>query len=828
VANLYDLIVRLSGDGTKLREDIDKDIAKMDELDAAIEDKNMTVNVDATAAEEKLLSIADLRDSISDKSFSMTANATEAEDALYALQLQIDALTADTMTITADSAEANQALDDLKVKADEFRSLAVHTWITKASKTTTLADLDKLIAKGEEFRLALAAIPAHLLDSEAQTQMNELLAKYDAFHDKTVVVTVDEVGAGGTGGSAGGGVVGGAGGAANKKGSPLLPTILAASPLAGPVGAATMGGAGGLLSALAPGLAGGAGFGVVAAANLKPVLTAMTALTAAQNQYNAAVTNAQRLTAIKAEQAALAGLDGEQKKALLAAEAFKVAWKGFAKQFEPAVLTVFTNALTGIQQLFKSIAPAIKGFASALITLQQEGSKALTSPFWKSFFSYLGGQAKTSTLAFGQGLGNLSKGFAALLMAFNPVAKQIDVGWTNMTASFAKWAQQVGKTKGFTSFLHDIQVDGPIVLSVIEQLVLVINNLLRGAEPLGRILLEIIDYVLKLTNNLLNAHKWLRTFAGDIFFAIGAFKLLSLAYGGIKTALVALPAILEGVATAFRLVGIAIDAVGGPWGLLALAVAATVVLMITHWNTIKKWWADFVTWISHAWNVILIPFFKGWGPSIMLALAPFIKIPGELWKYWKQLSMWFGEMWVKVLLPFFKKWGPDILLVLAPFIGLPLVLYQHWSQISKWFGAIWGGVLRMLNADLKQIIIAFTQMWADITKLFGGWIKDAEGFGASIINGLSNGIMNAINTTKAGLATAWGDVTSLFTGGQLAVSQKTAAMVHSAQATVNHYHTVSGSIQHTGTVKSDGLTHKAVQQVNHALNTQLNRKTGGR
>lgn len=703
VANVWDLIVRLAGDGSKLRDDIDQDIGKIEELLAAIKDKDLTVKVDALQADEALdgikVKVSDLRDA--------------------------------AMAITADDVQANLKLDELKLKADELKDL---TMMVNIDDQTTKDDLTLLSAKAEELRLALLAIPVHLLDSEAQLQLDELQAKLDGVHDKTVVVDVVETQNGKV--VAPGGAAGGAG--------TLAGALMTTAPILAPVGGAAIGGIGGLASAVAPGMAGMTGFGALATTEIAPVISAMTQLKAAQLQYNNAVTNAQKLQALKAEQSALANLDAEQRKALVTVEQFVGEWDQYRKQFEPQIVTAFTDALQLLMSFMKSLAPAIKGFATAFITLEQDASKALTSPFWKSFFGYLGGEAKQSTMAFGIGLGNLAKGFAGLLMAFNPLAQTMDRGWISMTASFARWAAHLGATQGFKNFLNDVNKDGPLTLNLIGQLIVLVNNLLRGLEPIGRVMLEVILQLVKWTNELMHAVPWVRQLAGAILIFIGVFKLLGPLVGS-----------------------------GGPWGLLLTAIIVGVIELIAHWNQITHWWSTFVRWIGHLWDGILVPFFKKWGVAALAALAPFI--------------------------------------------GLPALIYQHWNQISAWFGKLWEGVLRVLSMDLKTIIHSFIALWTEISRLFTGWVKQAEGFGASIVGGIVSGIENAFNSAKQGLMAAWHDVTSLFTGGpSLSVSSGTAAMVHGSTSTIN--------VIHSGSVKVDGLTPKAVQQVNQHLYNSAMRK----
>lgn len=426
--NIYDLIVRLSGDGQSLRDDIEKDKLKVQELfDKFLEEHS--IDLSTATATEKIDHLQQKLKYVKDAHASLRIDDIQAKMAVEEIIADMDRIRDEHANIMLTDEEASAKLDDLLIKLREFHD-----------KTITL----------------------RVNDAEA-------VAKLDALDRRTKAVAQD---AGGGGAGAG------------------IGALLSLLPIAGPVSAAGTGGLMGLLSAAAPGMAGGTGFAAIATTTLKPVFSALSAIKTAEQQYqallkNPAATNAQKLQALAQIKAATAGLNQEQVKALHSAQAFGSWWTNFAKQFQGSVVNVFTGFLTMIKNMMTDLAPAIKGFASGFSTLEKDASHALQSPFWKSFFSWLGAHARQSTISFGEAIGNLGKGFAALLQAFSPVATNMDKGLVTLTKRFADWASHLSATQGFKSFLNDVQHDGPLVLKIIGQLAVLANNLLRAWNRLG-------------------------------------------------------------------------------------------------------------------------------------------------------------------------------------------------------------------------------------------------------------------------------------------------------------------------------------------------------
>ena len=800
MASVYDLIVRLAGDGKSLRDDIEKDKAKIDELFAKIDEKH-SIDLSTATAEERIDLLEQKLEAVKDAHAKLEIDDIQAAMAIEKIKAELEALKDDKVTISIEDEEAKLKLDGLKSRLDLFHD-----------KTISLK----------------------VNDAEAN-------AKLDALGAKIAALSTESKAAGAAAGEKG----------AFSWGSLILSLLPAVSPLS----ADLAGGAGGLASALAPGLAGGLGFGAVGMTTLTPVFSDLSKYdqakaTAQATLNNPAATNAQKLAALQQEQAALNGLDQEQLKAFHDTQQFASEWKSFSEQFQKPVLTAYTNTLKLIMQLMNSLAPAIKGFGNGLIQLQQDASRALGAPFWKSFFSYLGANAKASIVSFGEAAGNLAKGLAGLLMAFQPLAKSMETGLVNMTKGFANWATHLSATKGFQQFLDYVKQTGPQVLSLIGSLAQIIVSLLKAMAPMGAVILTMVTDTAKWLSEILKANPLLTTLIALVIEGIGVFKLLKFGIGAITSGFEAvtkivtstisvvtkIPELFGMVTKAFSAVGAAIDLIGGPWTLLIAAIVAGVILIVTHWKQISteavKIWTAIVKWLETVGKEITAGFTKTWD-HIVKWLAG----------VWKSITEAMTTAWTDIV-GFFRKYGLDILAALTGPVGaLVIYLATHWKQVVSDAKNIWGefvswitnlgneayqwgaNIINHIAAGISSAIGAVRSAVSNVASAIGNFLgfhsPTEEGPGAEADQWMPN-LMNMLTSgVKAGTPQLQAALNAAMA---LPVSGGVASMFFGGNHTLQVVHTGGATVTHQGNVTVGGLTPKAIEQVNQHLYIQTRRR----
>lgn len=151
---------------------------------------------------------------------------------------------------------------------------------------------------------------------------------------------------------------------------------------------------------------------------------------------------------------------------------------------------------TGLTQLmdemprFKRI---VDSYSKALGQLAEEGGDALTDPFWRDYFDFIGDEADDSMVRMGRAVGNFVEGFAALHEAFFPLQRDMEKGVLGWSRAFSKWAKNVDDTERFQDFLDYVERVGPKAMDVVEAVADALLAVAEAAAPIGEATLPVIE-----------------------------------------------------------------------------------------------------------------------------------------------------------------------------------------------------------------------------------------------------------------------------------------------------------------------------------------------
>lgn len=264
----------------------------------------------------------------------------------------------------------------------------------------------------------------------------------------------------------------------------------------------------------------------------------------------------------------------------------------------------------GIEAGLKAMAPLvgpftafIAGLAKVMGDLFEQAGKALTSPFWVQFFSYVSQTAGPTLAIMAHVIGSLITGFAGLMQAFAPVVTQMGGGIARLAGDFARFGAGAGSNSGFQGFLRYLERTGPLVVSTIGHLATAIGHIVTALAPLGPPILIGI-----------------RGFA-DIVNAIPTPVLTAIAAGviaivaGLK-AWAIVQAILNGLVLIW-------DTLTSPWLILMAGAAVTILAVVAAvaalgfgiyelvkhwtavWNAIKATVEAVYNWVRDHWPLLL-------------------------------------------------------------------------------------------------------------------------------------------------------------------------------------------------------------------------------
>lgn len=189
--------------------------------------------------------------------------------------------------------------------------------------------------------------------------------------------------------------------------------------------------------------------------------------------------------------------------------------------------------LPGVETGIKALLPLmpqlttfVGGMARAMGDMAAQAGRALTSPYWQQFFGFIQSEAAPSLRIFGQVLGNLATGFAGVLEAFRPVWDQMGRGILDLTAGFAAFGQTAGTNGPFQQFLAYVQAEGPVVASLIGNLVTMFVRLGEALGPLGGEVLGLVTVLVQLFNAI--PQSWLNWLVPGLVLLYDTVKLIQL------------------------------------------------------------------------------------------------------------------------------------------------------------------------------------------------------------------------------------------------------------------------------------------------------------
>lgn len=156
--------------------------------------------------------------------------------------------------------------------------------------------------------------------------------------------------------------------------------------------------------------------------------------------------------------------------------------------------------LPGFQQAIQMLLPYLPGvatfigkIAAELGSLAVRAAAALQGPVWQRFFSFIDDQAVPTMETWAKITGNTVDGLLSLYLALTPFDGQVGKGLVGLSEDFAKWADQLGKSKGYKEFLEYVRANGPEVVDFLGSLGKLAFHLLEAMAPVGAVAMKMLD-----------------------------------------------------------------------------------------------------------------------------------------------------------------------------------------------------------------------------------------------------------------------------------------------------------------------------------------------
>ncbi len=350
--------------------------------------------------------------------------------------------------------------------------------------------------------------------------------------------------------------------------------------------------------------------------------------------------------------------------------------------------------------------------ASAMGHLFLEASKALTSPFWRDFGTFISSKAAPVLETFAKIIGNLAIGFFGLVKAFFPVTTSIGDGLLGMSRSFAKFGEAAGNPDSpFQKFIRYVQETGPTVVATFGHIFGAITALVEGLAPYGAKVLGFIKVIAKLLQDLGPG------VIGPVVETIGGFFLIFQGFKGVTN----LTEKLSGALKFLRLE--ALLPILGAVGPVIVIVAAAGLIFYELYKHVKVV-HDFV-------DTYLLPVFRKVADYFTTTVLPILKKVGE--EALKGIQDGIGHVAAAI-----KENKPELETLAGIFIAFVNFVVEKVIPLL-------GPLLRVAFEGLGLIIATFVTGAGTIVDVFSAIAEAAQGNWDKVLEYWTKGIHSVIS-----------------------------------------------------------------------------------
>lgn len=339
-----------------------------------------------------------------------------------------------------------------------------------------------------------------------------------------------------------------------------------------------------------------------------------------------------------------------------------------------------------------------KALQSGQITVDQLNDRFIKLNGGVNGFAQL---AKKNSEGIGTSFANLKN---AVVKNLANMLSAIDNGFKQ--AGFGSIAQVLDNMKG--SINSAFQVIGPVVTNatvVILNFVKVVGGALKSAFS-NDIFRTAVVGILGFVGAVMAAHKVISIFTTLRSAIVGLSVIakagnLAMAFSEAMSTLAKTSKIAGGAMKAFSAV-----ASLGPWGIIAVAIAAVVAALtyfFTQTKTGRTLWQSFTTWLSGAWQSLVGVATTVWNAigNAINAVVNFIK------PYWQALVTFFTGIWTSIVAGVTPIWQG----LVNVFNSIINTIVAVWQALAPIIVPIVAGVVAIIGATLITIVTVFQTVW---------------------------------------------------------------------------------------------------------------------
>ncbi|WP_147302188.1 hypothetical protein [Jeotgalicoccus halotolerans] len=458
--------------------------------------------------------------------------------------------------------------------------------------------------------------------------------------------------------------------------------------------------------------------------------------------------------------------------------------------------TVFDSVINGLGQFGKGLVdmvnagmPLIENVAGAFEDMGTKfadwSARMAENDGFKAFTDYVNENMPKISSIFGDAF----HGIIDLFAAFGENSSLVLDGLVDMMERFREWSATIKESDGFQKFIDYIQTNGPTVVGLIGNIVMMVVNFAVAMAPIAQVVLEVVNAIIAWTAELFKTNPIVAQVIGVITTLAGIFMMLVptilvvtkvlLPFIGMLIRLFTQSALVKG---AISLLGAALSFLGGPVSIVIAAITALVAIFVMayqelEWfrNIVNTAWTFISTFIQERVALIIETFnqFREQGQGIFEALwNTIVTIISE------GLAQTYNSIiqWVTSVIAAIVAWGiqltSTVTSALTQFaLTIAMKLIEAKNNFVTWiastiasivaFGAsIISSIISTMTSFVSSIISGTASALSAIVSFIASGISSIVSFGASIVSTIISAMASFVSSIISGTVSALSAISS--------------------------------------------------------------------
>ena len=380
-------------------------------------------------------------------------------------------------------------------------------------------------------------------------------------------------------------------------------------------------------------------------------------------------------------------------------------------------------------------------------------------------------------------------GIIDLFAAFGENSSLVLDGLVDMMERFREWSATIKESDGFQKFVDYIQTNGPTVVSLIGNIVMMVVNFAVAMAPIAQVVLEVVNAIIAWTAELFKTNPIVAQVIGIITTLAGIFMMLVPTILVVTKVLVPFIGMLIRIFTqsalvkgAIALLGSAFTLLSGPVGIIIAAIGMLAIALVAAYNEIEWFrnivntaWTFISTFIQERVALIIETFnsFREQGQGIFEALwNTIVTIISEgLTQTYNSIIQWVASVIATIV-----AWGMQLVSTVTSALtqfalSIAMKLVEAKNNFVTWiastiasivaFGAsIISSIISTMASFVSSIISGTASALGAIVSFIASGISSIVSFGASVVSTIISAMASFVSSIISGTASALSAISS--------------------------------------------------------------------